>query len=298
MNRWIFKTCISLILLFVVTVGVTLVPISNRAFAIPQDVAESVNSSNYWTPKVNTSWHWQLDGVDTSVNADVYDIDLFDNTEQVVEKLHRAGRHVICYINVGAWEEWRDDADDFPEEVLGNVYSEEYPDEKWLDIRSDVVRQIMEKRLQECKRRGFDAVEPDNIDSYDPEGKAGFPVPITKEDQIKYDAWLIEKAHSLGLSIGMKNDQDSVESTTENGDQLVDLFDWALTEDCFTPSEKWCEKMEPFIRKGKAVLSAEYKDKWEVDEFTNQVCPKAKQLKFSTLLLERDLNTKPLATCS
>ena len=313
MNRWIFKTCISLILLFVVTVCVTPVLISNRAFAIPQDVAESVNSSNYWTPKVNTSWHWQINGnVKTSVNADVYDIDLFGNSEQeveqVVEELHRDGRHVICYINVGAWEEWRSDADDFPKEVRGNPYvgfTEEGEREEWLDIRSDVVRQIMDKRLQECKDRGFDAVEPDNIDSYDdpegqiPEEKTGFS--ITKEDQIKYDAWLIEKAHSLGLSIGMKNDQGNVKSTTENGDQLEDLFDWALTEDCF--AQGWCEEMEPFIRKGKAVLAAEYIDDGkevdkEVDKFTNQVCPKAKQLNFSTLLLDRDLNTKPLATCS
>jgi hypothetical protein len=160
----------------------------------------------------------------------------------------------------------------------------------------------MEKRLQECKRRGFDAVEPDNIDSYDdpegkiPEEKTGFS--ITKEDQIKYDAWLIEKAHSLGLSIGMKNDPGNVKSTTDNGDQLVNLFDWALTEDCFTPSEGWCDDMEPFIRKGKAVLAAEYTDKWKVGKFTKQVCPKAKQLNFSTLLLNRDLNTKPVATCS
>jgi hypothetical protein len=253
---------------------------------------------------VNTSWHWQINGnVKTSVNADVYDIDLFGNSEQeveqVVEELHRDGRHVICYINVGAWEDWRDDAHDFPKEVIGKPYPG-YPDENWLDIRSDAVRQIMEKRLQKCKRLGFDAVEPDNIDSYDdpegkmPEEKTGFS--ITKEDQIKYDAWLIEKAHSLGLSIGMKNDQYSVKSTTENGDQLVDLFDWALTEDCF--AQGWCEEMEPFIRKGKAVLAAEYTDKWEEDdEFTNQVCPKAKQLKFSTLLLDRKLNETPEATC-
>ena len=42
-----------------------------------------------WKPAVSTTWQWQLDTpVDLSYNAQVYDIDLFDNDAGVVAALH------------------------------------------------------------------------------------------------------------------------------------------------------------------------------------------------------------------
>ena len=35
--------------------------------------------------------------------------------------LHAQGRHVICYLDAGTWEEWRSDASEFPKSVLGSV---------------------------------------------------------------------------------------------------------------------------------------------------------------------------------
>ena len=56
-----------------------------------------------WKPAPGPTWQWQLSDppVDTSVEAEVYDIDLFDNDAAVVQALHAQGRKVICYISVG-----------------------------------------------------------------------------------------------------------------------------------------------------------------------------------------------------
>jgi hypothetical protein len=57
--------------------------------------------------------------VDLTVNAQMYDIDGFDNAAAVVAQLHSAGRKAVCYIDVGTWENWRSDANSLPAVVKG-----------------------------------------------------------------------------------------------------------------------------------------------------------------------------------
>src|SRR5258707_827208 len=128
-----------------------------------------------WTRAPGTTWQWQLQGaIDTSVAADVYDVDLFDVDARVVRELHAAGRKVICYMSVGSWEKWRPDASQFPASVLGKVYSG-YPDERWLDVRNiSALAPALRARFDVCKSKGFDGLEPDNIDGYT--NDTGFPL--------------------------------------------------------------------------------------------------------------------------
>ena len=87
-----------------------------------------------WKPRPGLAWQWQLDGpVEPSADVPVYDIDGFENSAADVARLHRAGRKVICYVNVGAWEDFRPDQDDFPDSVLGEPNG--WAGERWLDIR-------------------------------------------------------------------------------------------------------------------------------------------------------------------
>jgi endo-alpha-1,4-polygalactosaminidase (GH114 family) len=232
----------------------------------------------WWQPPINTSWQWQLtDPLDLSFDVDMYDIDLFDNTASTVAALHAQGRKVLCYVSVGSWEDWRPDADQFPESVLGNDY-EGWPGERWLDIRQiELLAPIMRARFDLCQAKGFDGIEPDNIDGYT--NDTGFP--LTYQDQLTYNIWLANEAHARGLSIGLKNDDEQV------GD-LLPHFDWAMTEDCF--ADEWCTEMEPFIAAGKAVFAAEYTDQMTVDQFLNQVCPQAEAMAFSAILKGRDLD--------
>jgi hypothetical protein len=235
--------------------------------------------ADWWHPPANTTWQWQLTDlpVDSSFDVDMYDIEMFDNEAGAVATLHTQGRKVVCYISVGSWEDWRPDADQFPASVLGNDY-EGWPGERWLDIRQiDLLTPIMRARLDQCQAKGFDGVEPDNIDGYT--NDTGFP--LTYQDQLDYNLWLADEAHARGLSIGLKND----------GEQVADLlphFDWALTEDCF--AQDWCDKAAPFIVAGKAVFVAEYTDELTLNQFLDRVCPQAGTLGFSAILKNRDLD--------
>jgi len=222
------------------------------------------------------SWQWQLSAlpVDLSVNAEMYDLDLFETEPQTIDMLHAQGRKVVCYLSAGSWEDWRTDSQLFPASVIGNAYAG-WPGEKWLDIRQiELLAPVMRFRLDLCKAKGFDGIEPDNIDGYT--NDSGFP--LTYGDQIKFNRWLAYEAHQRGLSIGLKNDPEQV------ADLAAD-FDWALTEDCF--SEGWCEDMLPFIQAGKPVFAAEYTD---TGISLAEICPHSQSLKINAILKHRELD--------
>jgi len=217
-----------------------------------------------WQPEPGTTWQWQLtEGIDTSFDVAMYDIDLFDTPASVIDDLHADGRAVVCYFSAGAWEEWRPDAGDFPAVVLGDDNG--WEGERWLDIRRlDLLRQIMAARLDLAVAKGCDGVEPDNVDGF--ANDTGFP--LSAADQLAFNRWLAGAAHRRGLSVGLKNDLDQVPA-------LVRYFDWALNEQCFQYDE--CDLLTPFVEEGKAVFGVEYRG--ALGDF----CPEARSLGFSWL---------------
>ena len=226
-----------------------------------------------WMPSPKTTWQWQLNGLplDQSFDVEMYDIDLFDNDAATVAALHAAGRKVVCYMNAGGWEDWRPDAPRFPAEIIG-ANLDDWEGERWLDIRRiDILAPIMEARMDSCRDKGFDGLEPDNIDGY--LNDTGFP--LDYDDQLAYNIWLAETAHARGLSIGLKNDMDQIPD-------LLSHFDWALNEECFQYEE--CETLLPFIEAGKAVFNVEYS--LETGEF----CAQARDLGFNSLKKDLDVD--------
>jgi hypothetical protein len=199
-----------------------------------------------WLPAATTTWQWQLSGpLDLDVEAEVFDVDYETTTSAEAATLKDDGRGLICYLSAGSWEEFRDDAGAFPPSVLGDVMSG-WTDEQWLDIRRmDVLLPIMAARMDTCVAKGFDAVEPDNVDGY--LNATGFP--LTAADQLAYNRAVAELAHVRGLSVALKNDVDQIPD-------LVDDFDFAINEECILYAE--CDLYEPFTDAGKAVLHVEY----------------------------------------
>jgi len=243
--------------------------------------SNSQPSKDWWHPTIGLTWQWQIgdNNIDTSIEADVYDIDLYVD-QSIIDELHAKGRKVIGYISIGSYEDWRPDKDKFPAEVLGKDY-DGWKGEKWLDIRQiDKLAPIMLPRLDLCKTKGFDALEPDNMEIHT--NKTGFP--ITYEDQLKYALWLADESHKRGLAIGVKNAPDQVKD-------LVEHFDFAITEDAFFYG--WAEKMTPFIEAGKPVFAAEYTD---LGGDFESFCHKSRELKFDTIFKNRGLDAW-LKTC-
>ena len=237
-------------------------------------------AADWWHPTPGLTWQWQLEEtVDTTIEAEVYDLDLYVD-QSVIDEFHARGSKVICYISVGSYEDWRPDADQFPAEVLGKDY-EGWSGEKWLDIRRiDLLAPIMRARLDLCAAKGFDGIEPDNIEIFNQ--KTGFP--LTYADQLAYARWLADEAHARGLAIGIKNAPEMVPDS-------LSFFDFAVTEDAFYYD--WIAEMLPFIDAGKPVFAAEYTD-MPVD--FNAACAWGKEHDVSFILKDRGL-TSYLGTC-
>jgi hypothetical protein len=221
---------------------------------------------DWWQPDLDTSWQIQYtDEIDLSLEVDLYNLDGFDTEESTIKALHERDVKVACYINAGAYEDWRPDAEDFPESVLGKDM-EGWPGERWLDIRDiETLAPIMRARMQMCKDKGFDTIDPDNINGY--VNDTGFP--LTAEDQVNFNIWLTTEAHGLGMSIGLKN-------AGELAEQLWPYFDWALNEQCFSYDE--CDYLTTyFVENGKAAFVIEY------ELTTEDFCPPANAANFNAL---------------
>ncbi|KUL39169.1 endo alpha-1,4 polygalactosaminidase [Streptomyces regalis] len=234
------------------------------------DDGEGGPSGSRWQPRPGTAWQWQLRGrIDTSVDVPVYDIDGFDQSEKTVAALHREDRKVICYLSTGAWEDWRPDAGKFPKSVIGKGNG--WEGERWLDIRRlDVLEPLMAARLDMCREKGFDAVEPDNMDGY--KNRTGFP--LKARDQLRYNRLIAGLAHERGMAVGLKNDLDQIP-------ELVDDFDFAVNEQCAQYGE--CAALSPFVKADKAVFHVEY----EVP--TRSFCAQSRRLKLSSMLKKYEL---------
>jgi hypothetical protein len=229
-----------------------------------------------WRPAPNLRWQLQFASspVDTTVEADVYKIDLFDNAAEDIEALKKKNKKVVCYLNAGAWEKWRPDASQFPAAAMGRGY-EGWPGERWLDIRRiDLLAPIMLARLDLCRDKGFDGVMLDNVDSYT--NKTGFP--LSAADQIRFNVWLANEARTRGLAVGMNNNAALAR-------ELAPYFDWALAERCL--SEGWCAQLRPFAAGGKPVVVIEY---GEDRAMLDRMCRLAASSHVSLIVKKRELD--------
>jgi hypothetical protein len=121
-----------------------------------------------WQPDLTTRWQIILSsninansGLSPS-SAKIWDLDLFNTDASVISSLHDQGVKVICYFSAGTSEEGRPD--------LGSLGSSDYgkglpdwPGEKYIDIRSNTVWNVMQSRISLAAQKGCDAVDPDNM---------------------------------------------------------------------------------------------------------------------------------------
>jgi hypothetical protein len=242
-------------------------------------VSAGAGAEAWYQPTAGTTWDWQLETpINPTANVQVYDIDMFDNTAAVVADLHSRGRKVICYIDVGSWENYRPDASKFPASLLGAKYSG-FPDERWLDIRNitttSPLAPLLIARFQQAQAKGCDGVEPDNMDGYDKTAHESSGFPLTYNDQIVFNRWVANQVHGLGMAVGLKNDINQVVD-------LVSNFDFSVSEQAFQYDEYTF--LEPFIQANKPVFEAEYK------LTLAQFCPLALKLNFSAIRKKNSLN--------
>lgn len=212
----------------------------------PADPVNPGRPSAGFGVRVGASFHVQYTGqVGLAHDVDVYNLDGEDTTRGQVAQLKARGVRVVCYLNAGAYEDWRGDADDFPGSVLGRAL-DGWPGERWLDIRQlDELMPIMAARMDACAAKGFDAVDPDNTDAW--QQRTGFS--ISRDDQVAYHRALADAAHARGLAIGLKNNVEQL-------DAIGPFVDFAVNEQCGEYNE--CGAYAPFLASGKPVFNLEY----------------------------------------
>jgi hypothetical protein len=164
-------------------------------------------------------WDWQIGRTfplkrTGSHAVDIYDIDGFLTTREQIRRIRAswpasslAHPRTVCYLDL-AWEDYRPDGSPsprglFPAAALGRVYYG-YPEERWVDFRQlDALKPMLTERISMCARKGFDAVELDDIDSFDPPATTGFY--LTPGDAQNYLAFAFNLIHSYRMTAVWKN---------------------------------------------------------------------------------------------
>jgi hypothetical protein len=199
---------------------------------------------------------YDIDLYDAQPTATSYRVERFGTVHvekginpELIKTLHGEGKKVICYVDTGAWEDYRPDASLFPRDLIGKPTG--WSGERWLDIRRSAwpaLEPLIAARLDIAARSDCDGVEPDQNNPWgnDP----GFP--ITVADQKAWYLRIAALAHARGLSVGQKNGIETTDADT------VAAFDWNLNEECNMYEE--CEVLQQYVAAGKAVFQVEYAD--------------------------------------
>ncbi len=249
--------------------------------AAPDDTVDDTRIS----APPDDDWNWQLTGrLNTSVDAAIWDVDLFETSPEAIDQLRRNGKYVVCYFSAGTIENWRPDVGNFDGSAIG-LPLDDWPGERWLDIRAGSTLELVELRLHRARQSNCDAVEPDNVDGYS--NKSGFP--LTQSDQLQFNRQVAQAAHDLGLAVGLKN-------ALELADALSTEFDFAVTEQCHEYDE--CESTSPFTSRGKPVFNAEYPiDHAAGSALGDEYCEEASRLGIHTLILPVELDGSWRISC-
>ena len=202
-----------------------------------------------WIPGPGDSLQLDLSSMPTPTQLrgpfTMMELDGAETPASVVQSLHRLGKRAVCYVDVGTWEAWRPDASAFPKSLLG-ASDIGWSGERWLDIRQlKQLMPIMKARFESCVRKGFDAVDPDNVDGVS--NRTGFA--LTMKSQLTYDRAIASLAHGLHLVVALK-------SFASEARELQPQFDFAVDEQCVQYRE--CGAFTPFLARHKAVFDIEY----------------------------------------
>ncbi|MCX5251483.1 endo alpha-1,4 polygalactosaminidase [Streptomyces sp. NBC_00201] len=138
------------------------------------------------------------------------------------------GLYNVCYVN--AFQSQPDERTSWPSDLLlrdgqGKVVVDGDWGEALLDIRTPAKRQRVAARVNRwidgCAAKGFDAVEPDNYDSYTRSRHL-----LTADDATAFVTLLSRHAHARHLAIGQKNTVELAGLRKRTG------LDFAVAEEC------------------------------------------------------------------
>jgi hypothetical protein len=175
-------------------------------------------------PTANAKWDYQIGKAYTP--RDGVTVVSRDSTEAPL-----SGGYSMCYVNAfqtqpDAVKWWKNNHDDLLlKKANGSYVVDSYWGEILFDIRTpeqrDALAAIVNGWITGCADNGFQAIEPDNLDSWTRSGGL-----LTRDQAFAYAQLLIDHAHSEGLAIGQKNAAGQTARGKAAG------FDFAVAEEC------------------------------------------------------------------
>lgn len=221
-------------------------PASSALDYVWVDVTHTTPQST-WANPPKSDWEIRYAGalIPDDMLVSSVNVDLEDYTAAKIGTLKANGKYVVCYFSAGSYESWRSDAGEFDTATKGNNMAG-WAGERWVDVRALAdLMPIMNARMDMAVTKGCDAVDPDNMDSYDPQNNSGFPHALA-DNQAYFNA-LKASAHSRGLAIGLKNALLLIPNVTP---------DYYVNEQCLEYAE--CSAYATPIRNGAVVFNVEY----------------------------------------
>lgn len=226
-----------------------------------------------YVPPAGVLWQAKLSGaVDIAEDAELFYLDVSLQDPDDLQALHAQERHYLCYLSAGSLENFRDDADEFPDAVIGRPLAN-FPEERWLDVRAPVVRELMALRIQALAAAGCDGVPPSSLAVH--AADTGFE--LTVEDALDYARWFAERIHAAGMSAGLT-------APAALTGQLWPTFDFGLAIDCLEGTQ--CAEFAVFDAASKPVLHIELGDEGSAA----RICNEAESLGFVPLVTSPSFN--------
>ncbi|KAF9255510.1 glycoside hydrolase family 114 protein [Marasmius fiardii PR-910] len=188
----------------------------------------AVITERAFTPlPANGKFDYQIGGAYTP-DADVKVVTR-DRTESPAQ-----GKYNICYVNAfqtqpdegSFWKTPERDHLLLRNSSGGYFIDPEWPDEIMLDTSTDENRQqiamIINGWVSDCKQKGFNAIEADNLDTFSRSKEL-----LTADNNLALAKLLTAYAHSIDMAFGQKNAGDiAARAKSEAG------FDFAVVEQC------------------------------------------------------------------
>jgi hypothetical protein len=175
-------------------------------------------------PPANAQFDYQIGGAYTPATS----VGIVDRDWRAAPV---AGKYDVCYVNAFQTqaedvEWWRRNHDELLLRRNGAYVVDEDWDEILLDISTAAKRaaiaRLVNPWVDSCKRAGYQAVEPDNLDSWT--RSQGL---LSSAEAVAYARLLVAHAHWAGMAIAQKNAPElaSIGHTSIG-------FDFAIVEEC------------------------------------------------------------------
>lgn len=240
---------------------------------------QSAQAATWSPPPVNGQFDYQIGGAYTPVAA----VGIVDRDRSVAPV---AGKYNICYVNAFQTQPdeasfWTSTRGDLLVKKSNGAYltDPDWPGEYILDTSTAAKRTsiaaIVNGWIDGCKSKGYQAIEPDNLDSWTRSANK-----LTQANNVALATLLAAHSHSIGLAIAQKNTGDlgSIGKNTVK-------FDFAIAEECQRYSE--CDAYTgPY---GNNVIEIEYTD-YARSYYTKACAAQGKTI--SVILRDRDVVAK------